>query len=195
MSTGAATAAIDHEAITHAIARPRAMRQVVSQDDYRDMMSSFPTGVAVVTTVDADHRPRGMTCSSLTSVTLEPPTVLVCLRNGSATLEGVASSNRFAINLLHADSDRIARLFSSPVPDRFSYTRWERSALGLPWLVDAAFAFADCEVTGSTIVGDHTVVFGEVIMLRVEPNTPLLYGRRQFTPWAGASDTAARREA
>jgi len=73
-----------------------------STEDYRDLMCSFPTGVSVVTAADEDGRPWGLTCSSLSSVTLAPPTLLVCLASRSPVLAVARASGRFAVNLLHA---------------------------------------------------------------------------------------------
>ena len=155
-------------------------RRRASPDDYRDLMSAFPTGVAVVTSIDESGRPRGMTCSSLSSVTLLPPTLLACLRTGSATLDAVQYHGGFAVNLLHARGRRAAELFSSAVGDRFGLVRWRRSGSGLPWLVADAFALAECIVSGTAEVGDHTVVFGEVDKVVMTHQTPLLYGMRRF---------------
>jgi flavin reductase (NADH) len=152
-----------------------------SPQDYKDLMSTFPTGVAVVTSIDNSGRPRGMTCSSLSSVTLVPPTLLACLRTGSATLHAVQDHRGFAVNLLHAQGRHAAELFSSPVGDRFSRIRWRPSCSGLPWLVADAFALAECTVSGTVEVGDHTVVFGEVDEVTMTPGTPLLYGIRRFS--------------
>ncbi|WP_438289712.1 flavin reductase family protein [Streptomyces sp. HUAS TT7] len=146
-------------------------------------MSSFPTGVAVVTTLDTEGLPRGMTCNSVASVTLTPPTLLVSLRAGSATLEAVVAHGSFAVNLLHSGGQRTAELFAGPDPDRFSRVCWRRSPSGLPHLADAAFAVADCRVSGLLDVGDHTVVFGEVGAISHADGTPLLYGLRRFTAW------------
>jgi len=151
--------------------------------NYLDLMSAFPTGVAVVTSVDADGKPRGMTCSSITSATLVPPTLLVCLRVGSATLEAVSSRGGFAVNLLHAGAQRAAEVFSCPEPNRFSCVSWKPSAGGLPWLVDDAFAVAECQVSDFLTVGDHAVVLGEVTRTAQVAGTPLLYGQRRFASW------------
>lgn len=152
-----------------------------SPGDYKDLMSAFPTGVTVVTSIDKSGRPRGMTCSSLSSVTLVPPTLLTCLRTGSATLDAVMDHGGFAVNLLHAQGRRAAELFSSTVGDRFSLVRWRPSCSGLPWLVADAFAVAECIVSGMVEVGDHTVVFGEVKEVVMAHGTPLLYGMRRFS--------------
>jgi flavin reductase (NADH) len=150
-------------------------------DEYRDLMSAFPTGVAVVTSIDESGRPRGMTCSSLSSVTLTPPTLLACLRTGSATLGAVRYHGGFAVNLLHVRGRRAAELFSSAVEDRFGLIRWRPSYSGLPWLVADAFALAECTVSGTAEVGDHTVVFGAVDDVTMARETPLLYGMRRFS--------------
>lgn len=161
--------------------------RTASKKDYLELMASFPTGVAVITTVDPDGAPRGMTCSSLTSVTLAPPTLLVCLRSDSATSDALCARGGFAVNLLHARGRRAAEIFSGPVADRFGQVAWHPSRSGMPWLVDDAFALAECTVTGLAQVGTHTVVLGEVGEVLLFHDSPLLYGMRRFAAWrAGA---------
>jgi flavin reductase (NADH) len=164
----------------------------VSADDYRQLMSAFPTGVAVVTTLASDGTPHGMTCSSLSSVTLHPPTLLACLRTGSATLEAVRERGSFAVSLLHARGEPAAHIFAAPMPDRFERVVWRAApGSGLPWLVEDGFAFADCVLVGCLPVGDHTIVLGEVAAVTQAKDTPLLYGLRRYSPWA---DVAAHSE-
>ena len=153
---------------------------------FRAFMSGFPSGVAVITTVDAAGVPRGMTCTSLTSVTMRPPTLLICLDVRSGTLAALGHRGMFAVNLLHAEGRPAAVAFASGHIDRFAHVPWGLSAdFGLPWLVDAAGAVAQCAVTEMRIVGDHAVVFGEVRTIRfVEDRAPLLYGLRQYATWA-----------
>jgi flavin reductase (NADH) len=146
---------------------------------YLDLMSAFPTGVTVVTSVDAEGKPRGMTCSSITSATLLPPTLLVCLRIGSGTLEAIASNGGFAVNLLHAGGQRAAEVFAHPDVNRFARVSWRPSRSGFPWLVDDAFAVAECQVSDFVKVGDHAVVLG----IAQIAGTPLLYGMRRFASW------------
>jgi len=153
-------------------------------DDYRALMSAFPTGVAVVTSMGIDGHPRGLTCSSLASVTVYPPTLLVCLNNRSGTLEGLTVSHRFGVNLLHTDARWVAKLFAEPVPDRFSRVAWAPSARGgTPRLVDDAFAFAECRVSQIFDVSDHAVVVGEVSDVSYRAAVPLLYGMRRYSSW------------
>ncbi|TGB07682.1 flavin reductase family protein [Streptomyces sp. MZ04] len=167
----------NHEALSAREAAP---------DEFRDMMSGFPSGVSVVTAIGPDGLPRGMTCSSVCSVSLSPPTIVVCLRHGSPTLEAVLSSETFALNLLHSRAESVAVLFASGDPRRFDMTPWHSGpATGSPHLVRDAHSVADCAVTLTQRVGDHVAVFGRTqLITRHQQHSPLLYGLREFRPWA-----------
>ncbi|QQQ79084.1 flavin reductase family protein [Saccharothrix sp. 6-C] len=153
--------------------------------EFRTLMSHFPTGVAVVTTTGEDDSPRGMTVSSVCSVTLSPPTLLVCLRNGSPTLDAVVARGAFAVNFLHGDAKPVAELFASGAPDRFDLVPWlVPPSGGGPHLVRDAHAVVDCRVSRTEAVGDHTVVFGEAFQVAQEHgHLPLLYGMREYRVW------------
>ncbi|MFB6613136.1 flavin reductase family protein [Streptomyces sp. NPDC085524] len=157
-------------------------------DEFRTMMSGFPTGVGIITATDDDGAQRGMTCSSVCSVSLDPPVLLVNLRHGSPTLDAVLQSGAFAVNLLHAGGRRAAELFASGNPDRFGLVRWaaDEDAAGAH-LVQDAHTIADCEVVLTQRMGDHVTVYGEArrIVRRAEQE-PLLYGLRQFRDWPAA---------
>ncbi|NUT50762.1 MAG: flavin reductase family protein [Saccharothrix sp.] len=153
--------------------------------EFRTLMSHFPTGVAVVTTTGDDGSPRGMTVSSVCSVTLSPPTLLVCLRNGSPTLAAVLDRGTFAVNFLHGNAKAVAELFASGAPDRFDLIGWRLPPrAGGPHLVEDAHAVVDCNVSRTESVGDHTVVFGEAFQVAQEQgHLPLLYGMREYQVW------------
>lgn len=147
-------------------------------------MSTFCTGVTVVTAVAGDGRPHGLTCTSLTSVTVSPPTLMVCLDERSGTLVAIRDSGRFAVNLLHDGGRRAAEVFSSAAPDRFDRIPWCHGETGGLWLMEDAFAVAECRVVKAVVIGDHVAVFGEVAHVRQRAETPLLYGMRRFGSWA-----------
>lgn len=158
--------------------------RTVQCEAFRGLMSAFPTGVAVITAMGESGRPHGLTCTSLTSVTLAPPTLLVCLDVRSGTLDAVRHQNAFAVNLLHARGRRAAEVFSSRIPDRFSQVVWRPSVhTRQPWLFGDAFAMAECEVVDVSMVGDHAVVLGQVVNLEQTVDVPLLYGLRHFSSW------------
>ena len=163
-------------------------------------MASFPTGVAVVSAFDSQGQPRGMTCTSVCSVSLEPPILLVCIRLGSPTLEALLHSVGFTVNLLHGEAESTARLFASGKPDRFDDVRWAPGPDPCgPHLPDDAHAVADCQVLRTESVGDHTVVFGTVLRIShhqvvQKADRPLLYGFRRYEAWrlVGGSVSSSR---
>jgi flavin reductase (DIM6/NTAB) family NADH-FMN oxidoreductase RutF len=153
--------------------------------DLRGFMAAFPSGVAIISAVDLAGRPWGMTCTSLSSVSLRPAVLLVCLRQGSPTLAAVLAGGSFALNLLRDDARATAELFASGEPDRFARTPWlAPPGAGGPHLHTVAFMTADCRVTDQASHGDHVVVFGQVTRVteRAAP-TPLMYGLRRYLSW------------
>lgn len=161
--------------------------------DIRRMMSSFPSGVSVVTALDTDSVPRGMTCSSLASVALDPATLVVCLRTAGPTLRAALKSRQFALNLLHEDAHGVSDLFASGNAERFLLTEWwlPVGAAG-PHLAEAALAVADCAVSHTVEVGDHTAVFGRVTRVTLtREKAPLLYGKRRYARWSAAAAAPA----
>lgn len=158
----------------------------VDGERFRELMSRFPTGVSVVTTRDPEGESWGMTCSSLVSVCMRPPTLMVCLRTESPTTEVIRRRGLFAVNLLSAGSRPVAERFAAPTADRFALGTWRTSAAGMPWLADGVLARAECRVRQSVEAGDHTAVFGEVVdvSLPVQPaGPPLLHGLRRYATW------------
>jgi flavin reductase (NADH) len=159
----------------------------VGTGEFRSLMSTFPTGVSVVTAIDQDGQPWGMTCSSICSVAVDPPTLLICVRRESPTLRAILRLSRFAVNLLHDRARATAELFASGKPNRFSMVRWrDEPASGGPHLIDDAHAVADCRMVRTVAAGDHLVVFGEVYGVRsqaLEEPSPLLYGLRRYSSW------------
>lgn len=151
-------------------------------DEFRDFMSAFYTGVSVITSVDALGATRGMTCTSLTSVTLSPPTLLVCLNTTSGTLQAILTSGKFAVNILHRRAAETAALFGSPHRERTIITAAQRSPkLAQPWLQDDCAAMAECRLSTTQVVGTHTVVFGEVSAVEISDDTsPLVFGQRRY---------------
>jgi flavin reductase (DIM6/NTAB) family NADH-FMN oxidoreductase RutF len=170
-----------------------AAAQAVDPVEFRSLMASFPAGVAVVTASEPDGRPWGMTCSSLCSVAVRPPTLLICMRADSATLAAVLGLSAFAVNLLNDQARAVAELFASGTPDRFDQVRWTHEpSFGGPHLVADTHTIADCRVTATMNAGDHMVVFGEVFQVnRPEgtPPSPLLYGMRKYWSLSSRHDT------
>ena len=105
--------------------------------ELRKALGSFVTGVTVATTIDAEGRPRGLTANSFTSVSLDPPLVLVCVGSSAASHSAFHGCARFAVNVLSQKQQEASMLFASKAPDKFQRTAWRPGTGGMPILHDA----------------------------------------------------------
>ncbi len=129
---------------------------------FRQLLGCFPTGVAVITTNNADGRPVGLTCNSFSSVSLEPPLVLFSLRKASSLVPTFNASDAFAINILSQRQDELSgRFASSKIVDKFDGVAWRSGPLGMPIVEDCLASF-ECSVHARHDAGDHIIVIGEV---------------------------------
>jgi flavin reductase (DIM6/NTAB) family NADH-FMN oxidoreductase RutF len=145
--------------------------------DFRECVGAFATGVTVVTT-NSHGRPAGMTLNSFTSVSLDPLLVLVSLAHGTRTLEAVAASQRFAVNVLHRNQREVALAFAKPgAPFPEGYTVVDPHGFVA---VRHALAILRCEVYGVHTAGDHDLVVGEVIDFEGSGGQPLIFHRGAF---------------
>ncbi|PMS30160.1 FCD domain-containing protein [Trinickia symbiotica] len=129
---------------------------------FRQLLGCFPTGVAIVTTRDAQGRPAGLTCNSFSSVSLDPPLVLFSLRKASRLLEVFTSAEGFAINILSQRQDALSgRFASSRIENKFEGVDWRAGVLGMP-MIDDCLASFECRTYACHDAGDHYVFIGEV---------------------------------
>lgn len=150
------------------------------RSEFRRVLGHWTTGVAVVTTNTPDGRPCGLTANALSSVSLDPPLVLVCVQHDADTYECIEESRTFAINVLRSDQERIARRFATFEIDRkFEGIAYHAGASGAP-ILDDALAWMDCRVYDSHIAGDHTIYVGEVLDGGAEEGLPLVYYRSGY---------------
>ena len=130
---------------------------------FRNALGSFPTGVAIITTVDPEGRPVGLTCNSFSSVSLEPPLVSWGLRLNSKSLEAFRQSGAFAINVLAEDQHELsARFASSSIADKFEGVAHVRGHGGLP-LIEGCVARFECDKFAEHVAGDHVLFLGQVV--------------------------------
>jgi flavin reductase (DIM6/NTAB) family NADH-FMN oxidoreductase RutF len=148
----------------------------VPADRLRAAMSHFATGVTVVTAAGSDGRRHGSTANAVASVSLEPPLLLVCLRDESLTLAALQDSGRFAVNVLHHSQRELAQRFA-----RRGAT-WE-DVSHRDGLLDGAIATLECELHDVADGGDHRIVVGRVLAVEHpdEPPAPLLFYRGAYT--------------
>lgn len=152
---------------------------------FRQLLGRFTTGVTVVTTRDPAGRPVGMTASSVASVSLHPPLVLVSVDQASDMHPALRAAPRFVLNVLAADQEAISRRFAAEHPDRFDGIGYRESRHGLP-VLDGVLASIECDKRAEAPGGDHTVFFGLVTGGSVSECRPLLYYRGGYTGLAGA---------
>ena len=126
------------------------------------LMSAFPSGVTIVTTVDELGRPRGLTCTSVCSLSAEPPLVLVCVDRRSHTLAALRHAGRFVVNYLLAGRGDLSNRFATTEPDKFEDVSWRPTARGLPWLFADSLASAECAIVQEVPGGDHVILIGRV---------------------------------
>ncbi|HEU0317842.1 MAG TPA: flavin reductase family protein [Solirubrobacteraceae bacterium] len=157
----------------------------ITGDEFRRVLGSFATGVTVVTTRGEEHA-YGMTANAFSSVSLDPPLVLVCGRKASEGSEFIERNRVFAINILAAHQEPLSRYFASKdrprgrdafrdVPHRFAIS-------GAP-ILDATVAFLDCSLHAVHDAGDHKIFIGEVLAIEHDAEArPLVFhgGSYQF---------------
>jgi flavin reductase (DIM6/NTAB) family NADH-FMN oxidoreductase RutF len=162
---------------------------VVGADDFRRVCGHFATGVTIVTTREQDGRPTGLTASAFTSVSLDPPLVLVCVSHKSQSFPALRDGGKFAVNILRESGEAVSRRFATTRLDKFDGVPYTVSALGLP-LLDDALAHVECVTVGAHPAGDHTIFVGRVERARADSGDPLLYFRGQYQRLAPASGGA-----
>ncbi|MCA8901283.1 MAG: alpha/beta fold hydrolase [Hyphomonas sp.] len=146
----------------------------------RDAMGCFATGVTVVTAIGPDGEPVGLTANSFTSVSLEPPLLLVCIAKTSASLKVIEAVSHFAVNVLHIGQQPVSAVFARAGDDRFSGTPWQRGHHDTP-LIAGALANFECSHYAQYDGGDHVILVGRVERATYEPRRdPLLYYKGRY---------------
>jgi flavin reductase ActVB len=150
----------------------------IDQLRFRELRRRFPSGVTIVTTVDEQGRRRGFTASAFTFLSWAPPQVLVCLDRTADCHPSFATAEGFAVNILRARHEELARRFATKGIDKFAGGQFDCGELRLPILRDALAAL-ECRTSARLPGGDHTILVGEAIATRLQAGTPaVLYDRR-----------------
>lgn len=162
---------------------PRVLPDYISGSDprtLRDALGCFATGVTVVTAMDADGNPVGLTANSFTSVSLDPPLLLVCIAKTSSSLKLMEKADHFAVNVLQIGQQPVSNVFAKSGEDRFSDTPWQVGQNGAPILTGALVNF-ECRRHAEHDGGDHVILVGHVERARYEPRRdPLLYFKGKY---------------
>lgn len=157
----------------------------------RDAFGCFMTGVTVVTTVTGEGKPVGFTANSFSSVSLDPPLLLVSIANSSSNLAAFATGKGLAVNILAEGQKDISSTFARPSEDRFANVYWRQGPVGSP-LIAGASAWFDCTLEQAIPAGDHTLLIGRIAAFEATPAPGLGYYRGAYvTPAQTAAQLPA----
>ncbi len=155
------------------------MENSTNVSKFKEVMGNYPTGVTVVTTVDQDGTPYGLTVNSFASVSMDPILILWSIDHRVGSLDVFKNADKFAVHTLASDQGDICSLFASKGVDRFGSCEWKLSEQGLP-IISGAYGVLQCKSFKQVEAGDHTILIGEVIDIQNEDKKPLLYHKRNF---------------
>lgn len=158
---------------------------------FREVIGHFATGVTVITSRHDDTN-YGLTASAVTSLTLEPPMILVCVNKNTGTQDAISRSHKFAVNILDEDQAELAYKFAKPKSNKFEGVDYYQGIFGEP-LLSGALAHLECRVAAETEAGTHKVFMAEVDKAEAGVGAPLTYFRGKFGRFELVQDEATYR--
>lgn len=150
-----------------------------ASDVFRRVCGRFATGVTVISVLDAEGRPHGMTVNSFASVSLNPPLVMVSINLGSHILQHFLQSTHFGVNVLADDQAHHSRRFARHSDDKFNGVEWQAAESGVP-LIEGVLAHLECENSRWFEAGDHAVLIGQVVRAGCRDGRPLLFFQSDY---------------
>ncbi len=154
----------------------------ITEDQFRKTLGLFPTGVTVVTVSDGVSKDRGITISSFTSVSLNPPQVLFCLSKQSKTMAAFKASPYFAVNILRATQHHLSEGFAKHIPLEWDTLKTHRHEPTRCLLISEALGHVICEKAALYEGGDHEIILGKVIDAIFKPDDlPLIRQRGKYS--------------
>jgi flavin reductase (DIM6/NTAB) family NADH-FMN oxidoreductase RutF len=151
---------------------------------FKEVMGNYPTGVTVVTTIDENGIPFGLTVNSFASVSIDPLLILWSIDKRVSSYNLFTATDKFAVHVLAGNQSDICSLFATKGTDRFANCEWELSEYKLPIIAGAA-GVLQCKTYKTIEAGDHTILVGEVVDIQHGNKDPLLYHKRKFGPIPG----------
>jgi flavin reductase (DIM6/NTAB) family NADH-FMN oxidoreductase RutF len=148
----------------------------VDPSQFRQLLGRFATGVSVLTVATPQGHPLGMTANSLSSVSLRPPLISVCVDREAEMHKAILAAREFVVNILSSPQEALARRFADQHEDRFDGIGYRLSPEGLV-LLDGALAHIECIRQAEYPAGDHTIVVGQVAGGATADGRPLLFYR------------------
>ena len=146
----------------------------ITNEEFRRALSRFASGITVVTLKDKDGNPHGITVSAFSSVSLEPPLILVCIDNAAGSHSAFYEGKRFVVNILNEDQSEHSNHFASQIADKFINVHHHEGLEGIPVLKNALVNL-ECRLVEHFAAGDHTIFIGEIEQAHVNEGNPLVY--------------------
>ena len=147
--------------------------------ELRNAMGLFATGVTIITTKDATGKPFGLTANAFSSLSLDPPMLLICVDKGVDCYDCFEESRVFAVNFLSLAQEELSTRFATKGIEKFAGLAYRLGELGVA-LLDGALAHFECTVAHAYEGGDHTIYVGEVQRLVTSPGDPLLFYQGKY---------------
>jgi len=157
----------------------------VSERDFRDALARWASGVTVVTAREDDGTPVGMTAASFSSLSLDPPLVLVCVAHSAASHDGLVGAPGFAVHVLGSGQAEMSGRFAKPGPEKFEGVPEASGPFGVPLLPFDVVRLV-CAHHGALDGGDHTILVGRVVGTRLAGTDPLIYCNRGYGRLSGS---------
>ena len=154
--------------------------EVIDTNFLRKSLGKFSTGVTIVTSIDSDGIPVGMTVNSFSSVSLDPALVLWCIDKKQANYNTFKVANGYVVNILSKDQRDLCYKFSSQSHDKFENVNWKKSENGFP-LIENSLAWFDCKKWNYYSGGDHQILVGEVTSFNSSELKPLTFWNGQIS--------------
>ena len=151
----------------------------LSPVDFRLACARFATGVCVLTACNCDGIPHGLTVNSFSSVSLDPPLVMVGIDHSSTQLEGFDDAQYFAVNILTEKQQRLSVYFATREPGRFDGIPWMPGETGAP-VLEETLGVIECRTIQKFDAGDHRILVGEAVAAKTHEGRPLLYYRSGY---------------
>lgn len=148
----------------------------IDRNELRRVMGHFATGVTVITTHSSDGKPYGLTANAFTSVSLDPPLLLICVDKKAESYPYFEESKVFTVNLLADDQESLSRRFAVSGGPKFEGVAYREGANGAP-ILEGTIGYIECKLVATYPGGDHTIYIGEIQEAETAERKPLLFFR------------------
>jgi flavin reductase (DIM6/NTAB) family NADH-FMN oxidoreductase RutF len=152
---------------------------MIDPQELRRLMGQFASGVTIITTRDDAGRPYGLTANAFTSLSLDPPLVLICVDRKAETFSHFYASRSFVVNVLTEEQTDLSTRFAKSGGNKFDGLAYETNAAGVP-ILDGTIAHIECALIDTHEAGDHVIHVGQVENFAVRGGRPLLFFQGRY---------------